>query len=66
MASEGVSGTVSGKTGELVGCVSGSCDSGQRCVSVQLVQQKRWVFPNRGFLMQLINLDYTLQRERRD
>ncbi|XP_038846734.1 dual specificity protein phosphatase 13-like [Salvelinus namaycush] len=34
--------------------------------AIRLVQQKRWVFPNRGFLMQLINLDYTLHRERRD
>uniref|UniRef100_A0A8C7KVA2 Dual specificity protein phosphatase n=1 Tax=Oncorhynchus kisutch TaxID=8019 RepID=A0A8C7KVA2_ONCKI len=34
MASEGVSSTVSSKTGELLGCVSGvsgSCDTGQSC-----------------------------------
>jgi hypothetical protein len=32
--------------------------------SIRLVQQKRWVFPNRGFLQQLIALDRNLQRER--
>uniref|UniRef100_A0A3P9A041 Dual specificity protein phosphatase n=2 Tax=Esox lucius TaxID=8010 RepID=A0A3P9A041_ESOLU len=34
--------------------------------AVRLVQQKRWIFPNRGFLKQLINLDRILQRERKD
>ncbi|XP_042289131.1 dual specificity protein phosphatase 13-like [Thunnus maccoyii] len=31
--------------------------------SIRCVQQKRWVFPNRGFLRQLISLDRKLQRE---
>lgn len=29
--------------------------------SVRCVQQKRWIFPNRGFLKQLITLDQNLQ-----
>uniref|UniRef100_H3DGK7 Dual specificity protein phosphatase n=1 Tax=Tetraodon nigroviridis TaxID=99883 RepID=H3DGK7_TETNG len=29
--------------------------------SVRCVQQKRWIFPNRGFLKQLIRLDQKLQ-----
>ncbi|XP_042358278.1 dual specificity protein phosphatase 13-like isoform X2 [Plectropomus leopardus] len=32
--------------------------------SVRCVQQKRWIFPNRGFLRQLIVLDRKLQDER--
>ncbi|XP_071377441.1 dual specificity protein phosphatase 13A-like [Centroberyx affinis] len=32
--------------------------------SVRSVQQKRWIFPNRGFLLQLITLDQKLQEER--
>ncbi|KAM4607472.1 uncharacterized protein ACJ7VT_015711 [Polymixia lowei] len=32
--------------------------------SVRSVQQRRWIFPNRGFLLQLIALDKTLQRGR--
>ncbi|XP_049457038.1 dual specificity protein phosphatase 13-like [Epinephelus fuscoguttatus] len=32
--------------------------------SVRCVQQKRWIFPNRGFLQQLIALDRKLQDER--
>ncbi|KAL7384264.1 hypothetical protein ABVT39_027062 [Epinephelus coioides] len=32
--------------------------------SVRCVQQKRWIFPNRGFLRQLIALDRKLQDER--
>ncbi|XP_019115142.2 dual specificity protein phosphatase 13 [Larimichthys crocea] len=31
--------------------------------SVRCVQQKRWIFPNRGFLRQLIALDQKLQGE---
>lgn len=31
--------------------------------SVRCVQQKRWIFPNRGFLRQLIALDRKLQDE---
>lgn len=31
--------------------------------SIQHVQQKRWIFPNRGFLRQLILLDQKLQNE---
>ncbi|XP_067466064.1 dual specificity protein phosphatase 13A-like [Thunnus thynnus] len=31
--------------------------------SIRCVQQKRWVFPNRGFLRQLISLDRKLQSE---
>uniref|UniRef100_A0A3B4GYW3 Dual specificity protein phosphatase n=1 Tax=Pundamilia nyererei TaxID=303518 RepID=A0A3B4GYW3_9CICH len=29
--------------------------------SIRCVQQKRWIFPNRGFLRQLIDLDQKLQ-----
>lgn len=29
--------------------------------SIRCVQQKRWIFPNRGFLQQLIGLDQKLQ-----
>ncbi|XP_061600929.1 dual specificity protein phosphatase 13A-like [Cololabis saira] len=32
--------------------------------SIRCVQQKRWIFPNRGFLQQLIYLDQKLQEER--
>lgn len=32
--------------------------------SVRCVQQKRWIFPNRGFMQQLIALDRELQRVR--
>ncbi|XP_056147464.1 dual specificity protein phosphatase 13-like [Lampris incognitus] len=32
--------------------------------SVRVVLQSRWIFPNRGFLRQLIDLDQKLQRER--
>ncbi|XP_028279095.1 dual specificity protein phosphatase 13-like [Parambassis ranga] len=31
--------------------------------SIRCVQQKRWIFPNRGFLRQLISLDQKLQEE---
>ncbi|XP_068183408.1 dual specificity protein phosphatase 13A-like [Antennarius striatus] len=31
--------------------------------ATQLVQQKRWIFPNRGFLKQLIALDQKLQEK---
>ena len=31
--------------------------------SVRCVQQKRWIFPNRGFLRQLIALDRKLLEE---
>ncbi|CAL9687963.1 unnamed protein product [Knipowitschia caucasica] len=30
--------------------------------AIQHVQKKRWIFPNRGFLRQLISLDQTLQK----
>uniref|UniRef100_A0A667Y0G2 Dual specificity protein phosphatase n=1 Tax=Myripristis murdjan TaxID=586833 RepID=A0A667Y0G2_9TELE len=32
--------------------------------AVHSVQKKRWIFPNRGFLRQLITLDQKLQEER--
>ncbi|KAK2824224.1 hypothetical protein Q5P01_021399 [Channa striata] len=32
--------------------------------SIRCVQQKRWIFPNRGFLRQLISLDQKLQDNR--
>ncbi|KAM9364960.1 dual specificity protein phosphatase 13A [Pholidichthys leucotaenia] len=32
--------------------------------SIYCVQQKRWIFPNRGFLRQLISLDQKLQDEK--
>ncbi|KAM9727902.1 dual specificity protein phosphatase 13A [Menidia menidia] len=31
--------------------------------SIRCVQQKRWIFPNRGFLQQLIALDRTLKEQ---
>lgn len=32
--------------------------------SVRCVQQKRWIFPNRGFLKQLLALDQKVQQQR--
>ncbi|XP_034040676.1 dual specificity protein phosphatase 13A family protein [Thalassophryne amazonica] len=32
--------------------------------AIRCVQQKRWIFPNRGFLQQLINLEQRLQAKR--
>uniref|UniRef100_A0A3B3B6K6 Dual specificity protein phosphatase n=1 Tax=Oryzias melastigma TaxID=30732 RepID=A0A3B3B6K6_ORYME len=32
--------------------------------SIRCVQQKRWIFPNRGFLRQLLDLDQKLLEER--
>lgn len=29
--------------------------------SIRCVQEKRWIFPNRGFLQQLLSLDRNLQ-----
>ncbi|KAM4729459.1 dual specificity protein phosphatase 13A-like [Anableps anableps] len=34
--------------------------------SIRCVQQKRWIFPNRGFIRQLIDLEQTLHVERQN
>ncbi|XP_008427995.1 dual specificity protein phosphatase 13 [Poecilia reticulata] len=34
--------------------------------SIRRVQQKRWIFPNRGFLRQLVDLEQTLHVERQN